>query len=116
VENVNQYGGTSDESRPSDLQDEHDAGIRAGGDVTQEDLEDGGLVGSTTGTGTGGLADVTGGGSARGDMEVPGGGATGSATGGRGMEGSPIGSTEAGRIDITGGGTAGGLGGTKGDH
>lgn len=99
------------ESEELSDKDDRNAGIRLGGEVTEEDVAEGGPVGSTTGTGTGGMADAMGGGEARGGFsDVPGAG-----TGGKGMSGTDVGSTNAGRTDLTGGGTASGLGGTSGN-
>ena len=79
-----------------------------------DDVAEGGLVGSMPGTGTGGLSDVTGGGSTRGDASGAFGIRTGGGAGGTGISGQDVNSTDAGRTDITGGGTASGLGGTSG--
>lgn len=94
--------------------DPHDAGIRLGGDKLAEEVERGEAVSNTYGTGTGGLADITGGGSTRGDSSGQIGAQTGGILGGKGVTGTDVGSSDIGASDITGGGTAAGLGGTSG--
>lgn len=89
--------------------------IHMGGDVTQEDIAEGGFVGSMPGSGTGGLGDPPVGASARGDGSGAFGTRVGGLTGNTGVTGMDVNSTDAGPSDITGGGTASGLGGTTGN-
>lgn len=88
--------------------------IHSGGDVTAEDIAEGGFVGSMPSSGTGGLGDASVGASARGDGSGAFGTDVGGLTGNKGITGMDVNSTDAGRTDITGGGTAAGLGGTSG--
>jgi hypothetical protein len=88
--------------------------IHSGGDVTEEDIAEGGFVGSMPGSGMGGLGDPALGASTRGDASGAFGTRVGGITGNTGVTGMDVNSTDAGPTDITGGGTASGLGGTSG--
>lgn len=87
--------------------------IHSGGDVTEEDITEGGFLGSMPGSGTGGLGDPPVG-TTRGDASAAFGTRIGGITGNTGVTGMDVNSTDTGPTDITGGGTVSGLGGTKG--